>query len=67
MTKSEFAAHNNSLKVNGYYFGIKWIKSEQHKKSMIEYIEQLKTTDKLTDRQHLQKTENKKVSFLLTN
>jgi hypothetical protein len=66
MHRAEFRAHNNSLKVNGNHFGIKWIKSEQHKKIMLEYIEQLKTTDKLAERQHLRKTENSKVSFLLT-
>ena len=34
---------------------------------MIEYIKQLKTEDKLKERQKMQLTENKKVSFLLTN
>ena len=67
MTKSEFSAYNESIKSNGEQHAIKWIKSEQHKKSMIEYIKQLKTNDKLNERQKMQLTENKKVSFLLTN
>lgn len=66
MTKSEFSAYNESIKSNGENHGLKWIKSEQHRKIMIEYMRELKKDDKLAERAKMQTTETKRLSFLLT-